>query len=239
MCARDRGPGRRRLPGQDPGKDLQAPEPSWPPTPDSLPSHVALARRSAASTSPTAATRDSNAPCSPPPPCAPSPFLGPTTNANATRANHLGPSHPHPAPPPHHGPARHDPQHPPTSHETTHRRLTHHIGAPHATYKAEPHQNRCIDSVFVGAPVIAARGYTKVSYDDANDQFCITETGTDYAGVTVAPSNGRRGPCYYISVGPGATNCASLARAFEDTRYFYQAEDPMTGRNYDLVHFYS
>ena len=28
-----RGPGRRRLPGRDPGQDLQAPVPSWPPTP--------------------------------------------------------------------------------------------------------------------------------------------------------------------------------------------------------------
>ena len=85
----------------------------------------------------------------------------------------------------------------------------------------------------------ATGGYTKVSYDDANDQFCVTVTGTDYAGVTVAPSNGRRGPSYYISVGPGATKCASLARAFEDTRYFYQAEDPLTGNIYDPVHFYS
>ena len=32
----------------------------------------------------------------------------------------------------------------------------------------------------------ATGGYTKVSYDDANDQFCVTGTGTDYAGVTVA-----------------------------------------------------
>ena len=43
-----RGPGRRRLPGRDPGQDLQAPEPSWPPTPGSLPSHAAPAHRSAA-----------------------------------------------------------------------------------------------------------------------------------------------------------------------------------------------
>ena len=85
----------------------------------------------------------------------------------------------------------------------------------------------------------ATGGYTKVSYDDANDQFCVTGTGTDYAGVTVAPSNGRRGPRYYISVGPGATKCVSLARAFEDTRYFYQAENPLTGGNYDPVQFYS
>lgn len=85
----------------------------------------------------------------------------------------------------------------------------------------------------------ATGGYTKVSYDDANDQFCVTGTGTDYAGVTVAPSNGRRGPSYYVSVGPGATKCVSLARAFEDTRYFYQAENPLTGGNYDPVQFYS
>ena len=30
------------------GKDLQAPEPTWPPTPASLPSHAALAHRSVA-----------------------------------------------------------------------------------------------------------------------------------------------------------------------------------------------
>ena len=48
--------------GRDPGQDLQAPAPSWPPTPGSLPSHAAPAHRSAASTSPTAATRDSSTP---------------------------------------------------------------------------------------------------------------------------------------------------------------------------------
>ena len=84
-----RGPGRRRLPGRDPGQDLQAPAPSWPPTPGSLPSHAAPAHRSAASTSPTAATRGSSAPCScpPSPPCAPTPSPRPTTSANETRAN--------------------------------------------------------------------------------------------------------------------------------------------------------
>ena len=118
------------------GKDLQAPAPSWPPTPGSLPSHAAPAHRSAASTSPTAATRGSSAPCScpPSPPCAPTPSPGPTTSANETKANRLGPGRPRPGPPPHPDPARHDPQRrtlrPPTSHETTRRRLTHHIGAP-------------------------------------------------------------------------------------------------------------
>ena len=77
------------LAGRDPGQDLQAPEPSWPPTPGSLPSHAAPAHRSAASTSPTAATRGSSAPCScpPSPPCAPTPSPGPTTSANETRAS--------------------------------------------------------------------------------------------------------------------------------------------------------
>ena len=36
------------LAGRDPGQDLQAPEPSWPPTPGSLPSHAAPAHRSVA-----------------------------------------------------------------------------------------------------------------------------------------------------------------------------------------------
>ena len=77
------------LAGRDPGQDLQAPEPSWPPTPGSLPSHAAPAHRSVASTSPTAATRGSSAPCScpPSPPCAPTPSPGPTTSANETKAN--------------------------------------------------------------------------------------------------------------------------------------------------------
>ena len=44
--ARDRGQDRSRLPGRDPGQDLRAPEPSWPLTPGSLPSHAALAHRS-------------------------------------------------------------------------------------------------------------------------------------------------------------------------------------------------
>ena len=124
------------LAGRDPGQDLQAPEPSWPPTPGSLPSHAAPAHRSAASTSPTAATRGSSAPCScpPSPPCAPTPSPGPTTSANETKANRLGPGRSRPGPPPHPDPARHDPKwsplRPTTSHETTRRRLTHHIRAP-------------------------------------------------------------------------------------------------------------
>lgn len=85
--------------------------------------------------SPTAATRGSSAPCScpPSPPCAPTPSPGPTTSANETKANRLGPGRPRPGPPPHPDPARHDPRwsplRPTTSHETS-RRLTHHIGAP-------------------------------------------------------------------------------------------------------------
>ena len=127
------------LAGRDPGQDLQAPEPSRPPTPGSLPSHAALAHRSVVSTSPTAATRGSSAPCSPPPspPCAPTPSPRPTTSANETKANRLGPGRPRPGPPPHPDPARHDPRwsplRPTTSHETTRRRLTHHIGAPPST----------------------------------------------------------------------------------------------------------
>ena len=90
--------------------------PSWPPTPSSLPSHAAPAHRSVVSTSPTPATRGSSTPCSPPPSphCAPPPSPGPTTSANAIKANRFGPGRPRPGPPPHPDPARHDPQpHPP------------------------------------------------------------------------------------------------------------------------------
>ena len=141
LTTRARDQGSRPQPSflaQSLAKDLRAPAPSWPPTPGSLPSHVAPAHRSVVSTSPTAATRGSSAPCSPPPspPCAPTPSPGPTTSANETKANRLGPGRPRPGPPPHPDPARHDPRwsplRPTTSHETTHHRLTHHIGAPAA-----------------------------------------------------------------------------------------------------------
>ena len=80
------------LAGRDPGQELQAPEPIWPPVPDSLLSHAAPAHRPVASTSPTAATRGSSAPCScpPSPHCAPTPSLGPTSSANLTKVTAAG-----------------------------------------------------------------------------------------------------------------------------------------------------
>ena len=124
------------LAGRDPGQDLQHRRPAG------------LLRRARSrhtplrlidpwrGASPTAATRGSSAPCScpPSPPCAPTPSPGPTTSANETKANRLGPGRSRPGPPPHPDPARHDPRwsplRPTTSHETTRRRLTHHIEAP-------------------------------------------------------------------------------------------------------------
>ena len=91
-------------------KDLQAPAPTWPPTPGSLPSHAAPAHRSAASTSPTAATKDSSAPCScpPSPPCAPPRLPGLLPTQTRPRQNALGQA----------------------VLTQAHRRLTHHTGAP-------------------------------------------------------------------------------------------------------------
>ena len=103
-------------------KNLQAPAPSWPPTPGSLPSHADPAHRSAASTSPTAATKGSSASCPPPPSphCAPTPSPRPTTSTNATKTNRLGPGRPRPGPPPHPDPARHNPRGTPsTTHNQT------------------------------------------------------------------------------------------------------------------------
>ena len=118
------------------GKDLQAPEPTWPPTPGSPPSHAAPAHRSAARCVSHGGNKRLKRACSPPPspPCAPTPSPRPTTSANETKANRLGPGRPRPGPPPHPDPARHDPRwsplRPTTNHETTHRRLTHHIRTP-------------------------------------------------------------------------------------------------------------
>ena len=133
--ARDRGPGRRRLPGRDTGQDPRHRSPAG------------LLRRPGAGdqevgvldqgreASPTQATSGSRQPCSAPPspPCAPTPSAAPTTSANETRQT-PGPSRHSPGPPPRPDPARHDPKRHPlrstASSTATHRRLTHHIGAP-------------------------------------------------------------------------------------------------------------
>lgn len=77
------------LAGRDPGQDLQSPEPTWPPTPGSLP----ITRRCGSSIRGEhvshGGNKDSSAPCPPPPspPRAPTPSPRPTTSANATTAN--------------------------------------------------------------------------------------------------------------------------------------------------------
>ena len=75
-----------------------------------------------------------HAPPPPSPPCAPTPSPGPTTGANATKANRLGPGRPRPGPPPHPDPARHDPQRhplqPPNQPRNHHNHSTHHIEPP-------------------------------------------------------------------------------------------------------------
>ena len=97
-------------------------------------------------------------------------------------------------------------------------------------------------SVFIGAMALAApasansfgpteygtNGYAIVSYDDANDEFCVNglHNGMDF---TVAPSKAGRGPTYNIQVNAGETKCVSLARAYEDSTYYYQLNS---------VHFY-
>ena len=139
LTTRARDQGSRPQPSllaQPLGKDLQAPAPTWPPTPAWHQQPGDQAPPSRASTSPTAAARGSSAPCSPPPSphCAPTPSARPTTSANATKTNRHGPGRPRPTPTPHPDPARHDPQphplQPTTINTTTRSRLTHHTGTP-------------------------------------------------------------------------------------------------------------
>lgn len=93
-----------------------------------------------------------------------------------------------------------------------------------------------IGTVAVAAPASAnsfgptydAYGAATLSYDDANDEFCVNglHNGMDF---TVAPSKAGRGPTYNIQVNAGETKCVSLARAYEDSTYYYQLNS---------VHFY-
>lgn len=99
-----------------------------------------------------------------------------------------------------------------------------------------------IGSAFVGALAVAAPasantfgptydgtfGDATLSYDDANDEFCVNGiyNGTKF---TVAPSKAGRGPTYNIHVNAGETKCVSLARAYEDSSYYYQM---------NTVHYY-
>ena len=68
-----------------------------------------------------------------------------------------------------------------------------------------------IGSAFVGALAIAAPASAN-TFD-----------------FTVAPSNAGSGPTFNIRVNAGETKCVSLARAYEDSAYYYQM---------NTVHFY-
>ena len=99
-----------------------------------------------------------------------------------------------------------------------------------------------IGSAFVGALALAAPasantfeptyngtyGDATISYNDATDDFCVNGiyNGADF---TVAPSNAGTGPTFNIRVNAGETKCVSLARAYEDSSYYYQM---------NTVHFY-
>ena len=79
-------------------------------------------------------------------------------------------------------------------------------------------------------------GAAMVSYKDASDQFCVRDTSPRGSVVfRVAPVNGR-GPSYQLRASNGETKCVSLARAFEDTRYYYWVSD--TDAPFDKMYFY-
>ena len=133
-----RGRDRSRLPGRDPGQDLQAPAPSRPPTSGPAP----VTRRSGSSIRGERVCRTGNKRLKHA--MFLSAFASLTDPVSRTyyqrkrdQGKRLGPGPARPGPPPHPHPARHDPRRSPlrpaTSHETTRSRLTHHIGAPPPT----------------------------------------------------------------------------------------------------------
>ena len=107
-----------------------------------------------------------------------------------------------------------------------------------------------IGSAFVGALALAApasansfgptfdgtNGEAKVSYNDANDEFCVTGTIPSWKAVTnvrLYPATSGRGPSYNFDVIGTNTKCVSLERAYEDSSYYYQAN------SHSAVSFYS
>ncbi|TFH51385.1 hypothetical protein E4J66_12140 [Actinomyces viscosus] len=93
-----------------------------------------------------------------------------------------------------------------------------------------------ISSAFVGALAVAAPtsansfgptdygtgGQAMVSYNDGADRFCITNNGLlNPTYIYIGPFNGR-GPSHFLKVYQGQTKCVSLARAYEDSRYYYE-----------------
>jgi len=76
-------------------------------------------------------------------------------------------------------------------------------------------------------------GQAMVSYDDGADRFCITnEPLLPQIYIYMGPSSGR-GQSHFFKVYQGQTKCVSLARAYEDSRYYYQVG------GHEPVDFYS
>ena len=110
-----------------------------------------------------------------------------------------------------------------------------------------------IGSAFVGALAVAAPASAnsfgptdygtgnlgKVSYNDGSDQFCATATQHYGLRVEVNSENSRRGPSYTIHVNQGETKCVSLARAYEDSHYYYQVTNGFWPPRLKPVYFYS
>ena len=99
-----------------------------------------------------------------------------------------------------------------------------------------------ISSAFAGSLAVAAPasansfgptdygtdGSAIVSYNDASDQFCVTESSGWYRGyinVRFYPETNSRGPSYNFNVYSGDTKCVSLSSAFEDSYYYYKVGD--------------
>ncbi len=107
-----------------------------------------------------------------------------------------------------------------------------------------------ISSALVGALALAApasansfgptfdgtNGEAKVSYNDANDEFCVTGTIPSWKAVTnvrLYPATSGHGPSYNFDVIGTNTKCVSLERAYEDSSYYYQVN------SHSAVSFYS
>lgn len=82
-------------------------------------------------------------------------------------------------------------------------------------------------ATFAVAPAAMANSFSggngggSYSYDDGHDQFCVhaLDRAQDWISVTLTPVDRSRGPVKTVGAEDGGSQCASLATAYEDTKY--------------------
>lgn len=87
-----------------------------------------------------------------------------------------------------------------------------------------------VSALFTGGSIASANsfgptaqgGIAIVSYNDGRDRFCVKSLAPWGMAFGLSPVRQGRGPSFTVRIDTyGQTKCVSLARAYEDTKYYY------------------